>query len=843
MERRLHATKPLPGKPPSGGDPDEVHIFVIGDWGTYPGTGINMGSAWTTSQWNTYCFQGSSSPEAFKKAKADGLITAEEVVKSWGRSPGRPVCGSMHIECSWTKAGVEKSDKCNPDKDWWWRDHFAQQNVAKTMTDLAIERKPSFVINTADNFYFAGVEGLNDQLWSLMFEELYTDESLQIPWLSSLGNHDYGGHTCDKCLFKASGRDTRRDSPCSQAMIDYDTEHDWQWPKDKEVRWVMPMKGRDRWYMKSFVFNKAKVTLDVFVIDTNMAHISSQCGLPGREKRECPAGAKEQCISFFMELWSRQKNWLLPALEQSKADWKMVVGHAPPENFEESLMEDMRDRGVSVYMAGHVHQLRHDQHPSGIETIISGSGGGYQSAGGGTAYTLHETQDYGFASINVTKDQLTIEYWNDQGRRLWDPIVVPKMNLVEEGLLKKLRDAALKSNVQAMKDAMAKAKDSGVSDRRIWAAALAGIKAFEAEGGLAWVFMQPKLMKNGAARTSGILAAWTTEDSLPTSITTLTKPASCCSGEDKFQKDHSVLCFQDKEKCSGQQMAEHLVGSGAGTMLLVSNDQLMPDQNAPDAKAFSLPVVSIPGDFVKDVDSWMGNQAEVISITYTGGTKGYQDAINQARSAGVPDNIIQEATLASEQRRAIEHLKTALGNDDVRALQEALDLAMKCHAENEIVEEAKRKLVLLELEGSLKTVHKECNDFYQVNHMIEQAQALETGNVTDAITCRMHLALEALEDALKKGAECQEPMEKAIAWCKLANVLEEKIVEANDQCKQQAKAEVSPRTMNSVVLWLVIFVLLLAGIGGISWLMTRRSPQAAPTLRSEGGGTELLERS
>ena len=33
----------------------------------------------------------------------------------------------------------------------------------------------------------------------------------------------------------------------------------------------------------------------------------------------------------------------------------------------------------------------------------------------------------------------------------------------------------------------------------------------------------------------------------------------------------------------------------------------------------------------------------------------------------------------------------------------------------------------------------------------------------------------------------QEPMKKAIAWCKLANVLEEKIIEANDQCKKQAK--------------------------------------------------------
>lgn len=94
-----------------------------------------------------------------------------------------------------------------------------------------------------------------------------------------------------------------------------------------------------------------------------------------------------------MNLWARQKTWLLPALERSKADWKWVVGHAPPENFEESLMDEMHERGVSVYMAGHVHQLRHDRHPSGIEVIISGSGGGYQSAGGGLAYTVHNTQD------------------------------------------------------------------------------------------------------------------------------------------------------------------------------------------------------------------------------------------------------------------------------------------------------------------------------------------------------------------------------------------------------------------------------------------------------------------
>lgn len=78
-----------------------------------------------------------------------------------------------------------------------------------------------------------------------------------------------------------------------EAQMDYDTEHDWQWPNEKEVRWVMPMKGNERWYVKSFAFKKANVTLDVFVIDTNKAHISSQCGSTcpdkgaARRKRPC----------------------------------------------------------------------------------------------------------------------------------------------------------------------------------------------------------------------------------------------------------------------------------------------------------------------------------------------------------------------------------------------------------------------------------------------------------------------------------------------------------------------------------------------------------------------------
>ena len=41
-------------------------------------------------------------------------------------------------------------------------------------------------------------------------------------------------------------------------------------------------------------------------------------------------------------------------------------------------------------------------------------------------------KDYGFAAINVKWNQLSIEYWNDQGKQLWEPIIVPKVDMMQE---------------------------------------------------------------------------------------------------------------------------------------------------------------------------------------------------------------------------------------------------------------------------------------------------------------------------------------------------------------------------------------------------------------------------
>lgn len=47
-----------------------------------------------------------------------------------------------------------------------------------------------FVINVGDNHYYAGVASVDDPLWEINFEDIYTSPNLvNIPWYSILGNH------------------------------------------------------------------------------------------------------------------------------------------------------------------------------------------------------------------------------------------------------------------------------------------------------------------------------------------------------------------------------------------------------------------------------------------------------------------------------------------------------------------------------------------------------------------------------------------------------------------------------------------------------------------------------
>ncbi|CAN1839248.1 Purple acid phosphatase 17 [Linum perenne] len=77
--------------------------------------------------------------------------------------------------------------------DWGRRGLYNQSQVASQMGRIGEELDIDFVISTGDNFYDDGLKGLHDPAFEDSFSRVYAANSLQKPWYTVLGNHDYRG--------------------------------------------------------------------------------------------------------------------------------------------------------------------------------------------------------------------------------------------------------------------------------------------------------------------------------------------------------------------------------------------------------------------------------------------------------------------------------------------------------------------------------------------------------------------------------------------------------------------------------------------------------------------------
>ena len=59
------------------------------------------------------------------------------------------------------------------------------------------------------------------------------------------------------------------------------------------------------------------------------------------------------------------------------------------------------------------------------------------------------------------------------------------------------------------------------------------------------------------------------------------------------------------------------------------------------------------------------------------------------------------------------------------------------------------------VQEDVRKAGKECSDFDHVHELIERAEALEVEDLNPATTCRLRLALEALELAQRAGGACK----------------------------------------------------------------------------------------
>ena len=75
--------------------------------------------------------------------------------------------------------------------------------VAKTLSASAAKLGAQFLVNVGDSHYYYGVKSATDPAWQTNFEDVFTDESLAIPWYSVLGNRELFAFFCLKASTSA----------------------------------------------------------------------------------------------------------------------------------------------------------------------------------------------------------------------------------------------------------------------------------------------------------------------------------------------------------------------------------------------------------------------------------------------------------------------------------------------------------------------------------------------------------------------------------------------------------------------------------------------------------------
>lgn len=265
--------------------------------------------------------------------------------------------------------------------DWGRNGEFRQKDVALQLGLESTKNESSFILSTGDNFYPDGVISAADPQWNKSFEDIYTSYSLNIPWYTAFGNHDYLGSI--------------------QAQLDY---------SKVSRRW----RTTERYYsFERSVPNTSDKVIFIF-IDTNpfdqTLNRKSHSDLEKQDK-------------------TAQLEWLEKTLSTTTATWKIIIGHHPlyTTGVRREKMLDVRSaflhifekHKVDVYFAGHEHDLQHQKPEGYTHYFVSGAGSEIRPVTQDAKQTKFAISDQGFMSVQLKKDTLDLQIINYLGQQLY----------------------------------------------------------------------------------------------------------------------------------------------------------------------------------------------------------------------------------------------------------------------------------------------------------------------------------------------------------------------------------------------------------------------------------------
>eukprot|EP00418_Pyrodinium_bahamense_P089901 CAMPEP_0179040178 /NCGR_PEP_ID=MMETSP0796-20121207/15514_1 /TAXON_ID=73915 /ORGANISM="Pyrodinium bahamense, Strain pbaha01" /LENGTH=605 /DNA_ID=CAMNT_0020736517 /DNA_START=64 /DNA_END=1881 /DNA_ORIENTATION=- len=392
---------------------DEIHVFAIGDWGGMDGS---LNPIEGRPQIIAYHGGNRPGPSVFPRTR-------------WNKRHSKELCThKQFIECFNTHGQPPCAEGCGFVAGI---DDQPQLLVAKALIARAAEKDPKFLVNVGDNFYWGGIEKTcgtpMDEIsytahhqFDQIFETIYNGPGLDgKPWLSVLGNHDWGGRVFNNGW-------------------DQQIAYTWASP-----RWVMPAP----YWSTTTEFSDQGFSIEMFFVDSNFVDakdppLDSEHNICG--SRHNPPNADctvaggpssiETCKDWFQDLWVQQQGWLTQKLPSSQADWQFVVTHFPCGH-EQPFYQRMHGMGLDLLITGH----RHDQeiwfptdyaknHMGGLTCLVTGGGGGITSEATPNASNTvdwYGEAEYGFYDLTITKSQILIQSINWNGSNVLNATVYP----------------------------------------------------------------------------------------------------------------------------------------------------------------------------------------------------------------------------------------------------------------------------------------------------------------------------------------------------------------------------------------------------------------------------------
>eukprot|EP00429_Kryptoperidinium_foliaceum_P043945 CAMPEP_0176113812 /NCGR_PEP_ID=MMETSP0120_2-20121206/57154_1 /TAXON_ID=160619 /ORGANISM="Kryptoperidinium foliaceum, Strain CCMP 1326" /LENGTH=476 /DNA_ID=CAMNT_0017448041 /DNA_START=62 /DNA_END=1492 /DNA_ORIENTATION=- len=296
-------------------------------------------------------------------------------------------------------------------------DNKAQELVANVMRERAGTSNPQYVLNVGDSFYWGGVEekcggyissGRTSRTFGAVWSGMYGGLTHK-PWISCLGNHDYGGRQFNNGWPQQIG----------YSFVNHN--------------WIMPA----RYFTKTMYHTG--YTVEYFIIDTNAFDAKDPEEDPEHNicsREHNPPGAScsraggpssvDSCKRWFWSSYAQQKGWLSGKLASSMADWQIVITHFPCGTDAGYFRHLHTSHGLDLLVTGHRHDQElwaHSGLLGGMTCIVTGGGGGVTSEHPPSGMS---SSQYGFFDLSMSKEKIGVQSIALDGHVLGQTWVYPK---------------------------------------------------------------------------------------------------------------------------------------------------------------------------------------------------------------------------------------------------------------------------------------------------------------------------------------------------------------------------------------------------------------------------------